>query len=101
VGIKVSSRYQTGTATAGRMRVQAGFNAGNTVAIGSVTKVGIDGSIRCDTAGLNGSQSAVSFGDVLLNPGTYVAYPVVTRAAGDPSDFASAFNILVADLGNV
>lgn len=97
VKITVVARYQAASA-AGRMIVYAGYNAGSTPVIGSVVKVGPWVSVPA-TAGTVGSGSGMAVGTVLLNPGTYTAYPVVNRAFGGAAgDFAGSSWVLVEDV---
>lgn len=104
VKVSVQARFVPNTVTTGRYSIQAGYNSGGSVTIGSVTTLGV---FEADydnpaTSGNLGSDSQNVTGHVLLTPGTYTAYGVVQRLnGGDNGDTATGFAVLVEDIGAV
>lgn len=97
----VQARYQLGTTTGGRATVQAAYNSGSSASPGSATVIGAQFHVfnNSATTGINGADSGLSVGDVLLTPGTYTFYALVTRQnGGSATDAASSFYVLAEDI---
>jgi hypothetical protein len=94
VRIYGQARYAPSGST-GRMSLQAGYNTGSSIALGSVVLVGQPGS-----TGGGATASVTSEGSVLLTPGTYTAYAAVGRVStGTATDVADTWDVAVYDEG--
>lgn len=98
VKISVMATLNPATTSDGHYEVQAAYNTGSTVAIGSVVNVGMKDSIATGT-NLR-FRAGKSFGTAVLPAGTYIAYGRELRGSGGATtDVFNEHYVLVEDLG--
>jgi hypothetical protein len=89
------------TAGNGHCGFRAAYNSGAAPVIGSAVTPGQQAVVTTTITGGPGAVTGTSFCTALLTAGTYTAYVSCTRTGGGATDQATAFGVLVTDIGSV